>query len=59
MFGMYLGNTDQQSQLHVGGWDDKYVNMFYTDDERANKTASELIKWMDINSQSYWQVSLN
>jgi hypothetical protein len=59
MFGMYLGYTTQQSVMHFGGYSDAYVLSEYSAEEKVNKTAEELINWMDLTSKTYWQISLN
>lgn len=58
MFSLYFARTGTQSKLHFGGWSDTFVNAKYTIAERANKSAAELINWMNLTSPNYWQVRL-
>jgi hypothetical protein len=58
MFSLYFARTTTTSKMHFGGWSDTYVNAKYTASEKVNKTASELVNWMNLTSPNYWQVRL-
>ena len=58
MFSLWLGTTKEQSKIFFGGWDDKYVKLQYTSQELVNKTLDSMVKWLTLQSKTYWQVKL-
>jgi hypothetical protein len=61
IFSLFLGRTanNEQSKLHLGGWNDSYILSKYSTDEKKNKTAENLTFWLNITSKVYWQVEIN
>lgn len=58
IFGLYITYSNKQSKMHIGGWDDNYIKAAYPKGvDLTGKYAADLICWMDVNSNNYWQVS--
>jgi hypothetical protein len=45
--------------MWLGGYDESYITSGYTAAELADKTVDDLIAWMPVTSNSYWQVQLS
>ena len=45
--------------MHFGGYDEDLVKSYYNETFKENKTVDELVTWMELTSQQYWQVKLN
>lgn len=61
IFSLFLGRTalNEQSKLHLGGWNESFILRYYSTEEKKNKTASELTFWFNITSKVYWQAEMN
>ena len=59
MFSMYLATYTKQSKIFFGGWNDTYVTAMYPADQLVNKTVSDLVCWVSLIAQNYWQVKLS
>ena len=58
MFSLKLSLTTTTSTVWFGGYDEPTIFSMYNSTYVVNKTANDLIQWMNLTSKQYWQVSM-
>ena len=58
IFSMQLQFTSQDSKMWFGGYDEDLVKSYYDDAFKVNKTVDDMITWMYLTSEQYWQVPM-
>ena len=60
IFALYLAETDTQSLMHIGGYDQTIVDTAYEANEWSHLFGYEYegIYWLEIDSVVHWQAKI-